>query len=222
MSQAPSHSGEGSDHSRGALVVVAAPSGAGKTSLVKAVVEREPRIRFSTSYTTRPPRPAEVDGRDYFFVSPDTFRQMVADGAFLEHARVFDNWYGTSREQVESLLADGYFVILEIDWQGARQIRDALPECRSAFILPPSAGELERRLRGRATDSADVIQRRLDDALADMSHWDEFDFVVINDDFATAVDELLAVVRGEGARLAAGDPARRERIAGIVAPQTAQ
>jgi guanylate kinase len=190
---------------RGRLFVVAAPSGAGKTSLVRALMEREPGLRFSISYTTRQKRPAELHGRDYFFVGRDEFERMVAAGDFLEHARVFDNAYGTSRRQVEESLAGGQDLILEIDWQGAAQIRRALPESVSIFILPPSRTELERRLRGRATDAEDVIQRRLRDAASDMTHWREFDHVVVNDDFDAALDQLQAIVAGHG------DATRRDR-----------
>ena len=181
----------------GQLWVVAAPSGAGKTSLVRSLLEREPSLRFSISYTTRPPRSSEVNGRDYFFVSEPQFLTMVRDAAFLEHAKVFDHWYGTGREHVGGLLAAGYSVVLEIDWQGARQVRERAPESQSIFILPPSVGELERRLRGRQTDSEAVIQRRLKDALSDMTHWTEFDHVLVNDDFATALARLTAVIHGE-------------------------
>jgi guanylate kinase len=181
---------------RGRLFVIAAPSGAGKTSLVRALMEREPSLRFSISYTTRPQRPTETHGRDYFFVTHEQFQAMVEQGQFLEHARVFDNHYGTARKPVEAALAAGQDLILEIDWQGAQQIRRALPECVSIFILPPSREELERRLRGRGTDADDVIQRRLRDAAADMTHWQEFEHVVVNDDFARALDDLLGVVRG--------------------------
>ena len=187
-----------SHNRRGRLFVIAAPSGAGKTSLVRALMEREAGLRFSISYTTRPKRPNEQHGRDYFFVGRDEFERMVANGEFLEHARVFDNYYGTSRRQVEEALAAGQDLILEIDWQGAAQIRAALPECISIFILPPSRTELERRLRGRGTDAEDVIQRRLRDAASDMTHWREFDHVVINDDFATALGQLQDVVAGRG------------------------
>jgi guanylate kinase len=183
---------------RGRLFVIAAPSGAGKTSLVRALMQREPALRFSISFTTRPQRPAEVHGRDYFFVTKADFARMVAAGDFLEHAKVFDNFYGTARQQVESSLAAGQDLILEIDWQGAAQIRRAMPECRSVFILPPSRAELERRLRGRGTDSEDVIERRLRDAAGDMGHWNEFDYVVVNDDFERAIGELQAVVTGRG------------------------
>ena len=190
---------------RGHLFVIAAPSGAGKTSLVRALMEREPALRFSISYTTRRQRPAEVDGRDYFFVTKDAFEAMVGRGEFLEHARVFDNYYGTALKPVEAALAAGQDLILEIDWQGAQQIRRALPECRSIFILPPSRDELERRLRGRGTDAEDVIERRLRDAASDMTHWSDFDFVVVNDDFDRALADLHAIVRGQG------DSVRRER-----------
>ena len=186
------------DQPRAKLFVVTAPSGAGKTSLVRALMEAEPDLRFSTSHTTRPRRPGEVPGRDYFFVEQAEFRRMAEASAFLEHARVFDNSYGTGREQVQSLLAAGHGVILEIDWQGARQVREAMPEAVTIFILPPSLAELERRLRGRETDSEAAIRRRLADAVADMSHWAEFDYVVVNEDFGEALGALTAIVRGEG------------------------
>jgi guanylate kinase len=190
---------------RGRLFVIAAPSGAGKTSLVRALMEREAGLRFSISYTTREQRPTEQHGRDYFFVGRDEFERMVADGEFLEHARVFDNYYGTARRQVEEALTAGRDLILEIDWQGAAQVRSALPECISIFILPPSRPELERRLRGRGTDAEAVIQRRLRDAAADMAHWREFDHVVVNDDFGQALAQLQDIVAGRGAAT------RRER-----------
>ena len=183
---------------RGRLYVIAAPSGAGKTSLVRALMEREPGLRFSISCTTRKQRPTEVHGRDYFFVDRASFEAMVAAGEFLEHALVFDNYYGTPRRQVEESLASGQDLILEIDWQGAGQVRRSLPECISVFILPPSRDELERRLRGRGTDSEEVIQRRLRDAASDMTHWREFDHVVVNDVFDRALDELQSIVQGRG------------------------
>lgn len=186
---------------RGKLFVIAAPSGAGKTTLVRALMERVPSLRFSISYTTRKPRPNEQHGRDYFFVDHAEFERMAAAGEFLEHARVFDNYYGTSKPQVESMLTDGDNVLLEIDWQGAQQIRRALPECQSIFILPPSREALEQRLRGRKTDGDEVIARRLRDSIADMSHWSEFDYVVVNDDFARATAELQSVVAGQGESL---------------------
>jgi guanylate kinase len=186
---------------RGKLFVIAAPSGAGKTTLVRALMERVPSLRFSISYTTRKPRPNEQHGRDYFFVDHAEFERMAAAGEFLEHARVFDNYYGTSKPQVESMLTDGDNVLLEIDWQGAQQIRRALPECQSIFILPPSREALEQRLRGRKTDGDEVIARRLRDSIADMSHWSEFDYVVVNDDFARATAELQSIVAGQGESL---------------------
>jgi guanylate kinase len=187
---------------RGRLFVIAAPSGAGKTTLVRALMEREPGLRFSISYTTRRQRPTEQHGHDYFFVERVEFERMAAAGEFLEHAQVFDNRYGTARGFVEECLASGQDLLLEIDWQGARQVRAALPECVSIFILPPSRAELERRLRGRGTDSEQVIQRRLRDAASDMTHWAEFDYVVVNDAFDEALGELRAIVqgRGEGSR----------------------
>jgi guanylate kinase len=199
----------------GQLWVVAAPSGAGKTSLVRRLLEREPSLRFSISYTTRPPRSSEVDGRDYFFVSEPQFLKMAHDAEFLEHAQVFDHWYGTGREHVGGLLAAGYSVVLEIDWQGARQVRERAPESQSIFILPPSVDELERRLRGRQTDSEAVIQRRLKDALGDMTHWTEFDHVIVNDDFATALARLTAVIHGED-RTARTDLPQVRAIAGAI------
>jgi len=191
---------------RGRLFVIAAPSGAGKTSLVRALMEREPGLRFSISYTTRARRPNELDGRDYFFVTRGEFDRMVAEGGFLEHATVFDNSYGTAKSQVEQSLAAGQDLILEIDWQGAAQVRSAMPECVSVFILPPSREELERRLRGRGTDAEDVIQRRLRDASTDMGHWDEFDYVVVNDDFEQALGELQQIVAGRGEPMSSARP----------------
>jgi guanylate kinase len=202
---------------RGRLFVIAAPSGAGKTSLVRALMEREPGLRFSVSYTTRPPRPTERPGHDYFFVDRGEFERMVANGEFLEHARVFDNYYGTARRQVEKALAAGQDLILEIDWQGAAPVRGALPECISIFILPPSRPELERRLRGRGTDAEEVIQRRLRDAASDMTHWREFDHVVVNDDFEQALADLQAIVAGQGAGTRRDRAGLAELAAGLTA-----
>jgi guanylate kinase len=175
---------------QGRLYVVSAPSGAGKTSLVKALMEREPAIQFSISYTTRKPRPNEVPGRDYHFVTPERFQQMADEGEFLEYARVFDNCYGTGVRAV----------------QEARQVRERLPEARSIFILPPSRDALEERLKHRSTDSAGVIERRLRDAAQDIAHWNEFDFVVINDRFERALLDLQSIVHGRGAEFAATNP----------------
>lgn len=190
----------------GLLFVIAAPSGAGKTSLVKALMAREPRLRFSVSYTTRPPRANEIDGRDYHFVTPSRFEHMIARGEFLEHARVFDNHYGTGLDAVKTALTQGQDLLLEIDWQGARQVRARLPAARSIFILPPTRRALEERLKARSTDAAEVIARRLLDASHDLTHWNEFDYVVINDRFEQALGELLQIVQGRGAELAADRP----------------
>lgn len=199
------------------LFVIAAPSGAGKTTLVNELVRRNPELVFSISYTTRPQRSSEQDGRDYFFVKPEKFEQLKRRGELLESAVVFGNHYGTSRSQVEGHLAAGRNVILEIDWQGARQVRAARPDCVSIFILPPSREALSARLRGRRTDTDEVIERRLADALGDMSHWDEFDFCVVNDRLERAVAELEAILAGGGRANRCGDPALRGRIAGILA-----
>jgi guanylate kinase len=191
---------------QGRLYVVAAPSGAGKTSLVKALMEREPRIQFSVSYTTRPPRPNEIPGRDYHFVTAKRFEEMVANHEFLEHAQVFDNCYGTGVRTVQEALANGEQLLLEIDWQGARQVRARLPEACSIFILPPSRRALEERLKARSTDSSDVIQRRLRDAAEDLGHWNEFDYVVINDRFEQALTDLQSIVDERGSHLTARRP----------------
>jgi guanylate kinase len=183
------------------LFVITAPSGAGKTSLVRALMAHDRSLAHSVSYTTRKPRPGEQDGKDYHFVDRAEFERMLAAGAFLEHAEVFDNRYGTARAQVEAFLAQGRNAILEIDWQGARQVRAAMPACVSVFVLPPTRAALEHRLEGRGTDSPEVIARRLRDAKADMAHWAEADFVVVNDDFERALADLQAVVAGRGAGL---------------------
>ena len=203
---------------RGRLYVISAPSGAGKTSLVNALMEREPRIGFSVSYTTRKPRPNEIPGRDYHFVTMERFEEMVAHGEFLEHARVFDNCYGTGVRAVEEALRNGEQLLLEIDWQGARQVRSRLPEARSIFILPPSRSALEQRLRARSTDSDAVIERRLRDAAEDLGHWNEFDYVVINDRFERALEDLHAIVLDRGSRLLATRPEVARFAAGLVSP----
>ena len=183
-----------SDSSKATLYVFAAPSGAGKTSLVKALVEQSHGIEVSVSHTTRAPRPGEVDGVNYHFTNVDVFNAMVNEGAFLEHAQVFDNFYGTAQANIEERLAAGVDVILEIDWQGARQVRQQFPDSLGVFILPPSRQALEDRLRGRGQDGDDVIARRMRDAVSEMSHFAEFDFLVINDDFDTALEELKAII----------------------------
>ena len=198
------------------LFVIAAPSGAGKTTLVKALTTRNPDLRFSISYTTRQKRRNEADGVDYLFVDTAEFESLRKQDALLESAEVFDNFYGTSRQQVEEHLAAGHHVILEIDWQGAQQVRAAMPECVSVFILPPSREELEHRLRSRGTDSDEVIERRLRDALSDMSHWNEFDFVIFNDDLDNAVADLEAVLAGTNDDCATTNPAIHDSVAKII------
>ncbi|TNF34072.1 MAG: guanylate kinase [Gammaproteobacteria bacterium] len=180
---------------QGNLFIISAPSGAGKTSLVKALVEADPSIVVSVSHTTRTPRPGEVDGVNYHFVDEARFHQMAAEGAFLEHARVFGNHYGTSEASVRAQLAAGHDVILEIDWQGAEQTRKQLPDSISIFILPPSREVLHQRLTGRGQDDAAVIAKRMAEATSEMSHYPEADYLVINDDFNTALADLAAIVR---------------------------
>jgi guanylate kinase len=216
MASATDPSSDPSPMERGRLYVVAAPSGAGKTTLVKALMEREPQIRFSVSYTTRKPRPNEVDGRDYHFVTQERFEEMLAQGEFLEHARVFDNFYGTGARTVRMALEQGAKLLLEIDWQGARQVRARLPEARTIFILPPSRRALEERLRARSSDSEAAIQRRLLDAGQDLTHWPEFDYVVINDRFEQALTDLLAIIEERGGALAASRPEVARFAAGLV------
>jgi guanylate kinase len=199
------------------LFVIAAPSGAGKTTLVKALVERDPSLRFSISYTTRPMRATERDGRDYFFVDKAEFERLKEQGELLESAVVFDYQYGTSRSQVEAHLARGDDVILEIDWQGAEQVRESMPGCVTIFILPPAREELERRLRGRKTDSDEVIARRLRDAVADMSHWSDFDYVIINDELSRAVEDLVGIIAGGADHCRVDNPELVERVQKILA-----
>ncbi|WP_207060825.1 guanylate kinase [Motiliproteus sp. SC1-56] len=179
--------------SKGTLYIVSAPSGAGKTSLVKALLQRDPLVSVSVSHTTRAPRPGEVEGWDYYFVSREDFESMVAEDAFLESAEVFGNFYGTSRAAVESTLAEGKDVILEIDWQGAQQVRTLMPEAVSVFILPPSREALEERLNNRGQDAAEVIAGRMAQAVTEMSHYHEYDYLVVNDQFEQALEELAAV-----------------------------
>ncbi len=198
------------------LFVIAAPSGAGKTTLVRALVSANPELRFSISYTTREKRSNEVHGVDYRFVNVEQFHKLREQGELLEYAEVFDNFYATSRSQVEQHLEEGHSVILEIDWQGAQQVRESVPECVTIFVLPPSLEELEKRLRDRGTDKAEVIDRRLRDAVGDMSHWDEFQHIIINDGLDRAVDELDDVISGQGQNSARANEELRDRIDRIV------
>lgn len=184
----------------GTLYIISAPSGAGKTSLVDALVRSQSDLKVSVSHTTRPRRPGEIDGTHYHFVDVATFQHMVATGEFLEHAEVFGNYYGTSRAQVLASLDAGTDVILEIDWQGGRQVRASVEECVSIFILPPSRGELERRLRGRNQDSNGVIARRMQEAVKEMSHFREYDYVLVNDTFDDALADLRAIMRARRLR----------------------
>jgi guanylate kinase len=198
------------------LFVVAAPSGGGKTSLVSVLVENEPKVRLSVSHTTRPPRPGERDGVHYHFVADAAFQALVIQNAFLEHARVFDYSYGTGRQAVEQQLASGYDVILDIDWQGARQIRRSFPSCQSIFITPPSLDVLRQRLTARGQDSETVIQRRMRDAQTEISHWDEFDFLIINDIFEDALADLQSIVRHAKLRRTLNNRQQREILAELL------
>ncbi len=184
--------------SKGKLFIISAPSGAGKTSLVKALIESTPSVVVSVSHTTRDMRPGEIDGKDYFFVQYDKFLQMVKKNEFLEYAKVFDHFYGTSQASVEQLLEQGLNVILEIDWQGAEQVRERMHGTQSIFILPPSKQELQARLRGRGQDSEETIARRMRDAESEMSHYHEFNHIVLNESFDKALQDLGAIVVGEG------------------------
>jgi guanylate kinase len=184
------------------LFTISAPSGAGKTSLVKALLEkRDSSMAVSVSHSTRAIRTNEIDGEAYHFVSLAEFKQMVADDEFLEHAQVFDNCYGTARASVDALLASGKHVILEIDWQGARQVKEKLPETVGIFILPPSREQLEQRLRARGTDDEVTIERRMRDADREMSHYHDAEYLVINDDFEQALFDLDAIIHSQGLTL---------------------
>jgi guanylate kinase len=182
----------------GKLFIVSAPSGAGKTSLVKALIESTSDVVVSISHTTRSMRPGEVDGEDYFFITCKKFLQMIKQNEFLEYAKVFDNFYGTAQYSVEKQLKQGLKVILEIDWQGADQVRERIPGTQSIFILPPSKAELEKRLRARGQDSEEIIARRMRDATSEISHFAEFDFIVLNNDFDQALQDLRAIIEDNG------------------------
>ncbi|MDQ7987902.1 guanylate kinase [Pseudomonas sp. G34] len=179
----------------GTLYIISAPSGAGKSSLVNALIDSEPHIRVSVSHTTRAMRPGEVDGVHYHFVDHAQFTAMLEQGEFLEHAQVFDNFYGTSQRALEKTLAEGIDLILEIDWQGAQQVRRLMPQAKSIFILPPTREALRHRLTNRGQDSGEIIERRMREAVSEMSHYVEYDYLVINDDFGHALSDLKAVFR---------------------------
>lgn len=200
----------------GTLYTVSAPSGAGKTSLVKALIESTEQIQVSVSHTTRPMRPGEIDGINYHFVSNEDFNAMLAEDAFLESAKVFDNQYGTSRSWVEETLQQGIDVILEIDWQGAEQIKKMLP-CTAVFILPPSKEELESRLTNRGQDDTEIIAKRMSEAQSEMSHYPSADFLVINDDFDTALGDLRALIRAKRLEKAQQQQRHAELLAKLLA-----
>lgn len=202
---------------QGSLYIVSAPSGAGKTSLAHALRERDSTIGFSISHTTRAMRPGERNGTDYNFVDHKTFEEMVTRGDFLEHAQVFDNHYGTARREVEERLAKGIDVVLDIDWQGARQVRERMPDSVSIFILPPSREALEQRLRSRGQDSDSVIARRMRDAVAEISHYNEYDYLIVNDDFDTALSELQAIFWARRLRCKTQIDRHRDLLAGLMA-----
>ena len=180
----------------GTLYIISAASGAGKTTLVSAVLEQVTDLEVSVSHTTRAPREGEVDGVNYHFIDKDTFEAMVEDGEFFEYATVFGNMYGTSRQHIQEQLLKGKDVILEIDWQGARQIRQLMSDCRSIYIVPPSTEALRERLTSRGKDDDEIIERRMRDAISEMSHYVEFDYLIINDDFDEARENLAAIIKG--------------------------
>lgn len=189
-------------HLPGNLFILSAPSGAGKSSLINALLAQHADMQLSVSHTTRAPRPGETDGVQYHFVSVEQFKQLIAEGVFLEWAEVFGNYYGTSRRAIETELAKGRDVFLDIDWQGAQQIRPQVPGVLSIFILPPSVAELEKRLNGRGTDSAETIAKRMQQAHSEISHVTEYDYVLINDDFQQCLQQFAAVVLSQRLTLA--------------------
>ena len=188
---------------QGTLYIISAPSGAGKSSLIQALLKTQPLYdtQVSISHTTRSERPGEKHGEHYFFVSKEEFLEMIEKDDFLEHAEVFGNYYGTSRVTIEQVLASGVDVFLDIDWQGAQQIRTKMPQARSIFVLPPSKDELDRRLRGRGQDSEEVIAKRMAQAVAEMTHYAEYDYLIVNDDFDLALSDLKTIIRAERLRL---------------------
>ncbi|CAH0532307.1 Guanylate kinase [Vibrio stylophorae] len=205
--------------SQGTLYIVSAPSGAGKSSLINALLENNPNyaMKVSVSHTTRAPRPGESDGVHYNFVTVDQFKALIDESSFLEYAEVFGNFYGTSRPWIEQNLAQGIDIFLDIDWQGARQIRQQMPAAKSIFILPPSKEELERRLNTRGQDSAEVIAKRMDQAQSEISHYDEYDYVIVNDDFDAAIVDFKAIIRAERLKQVKQAAKYSSMIAGLLA-----
>ena len=201
----------------GTLFIISAPSGAGKTSLLSRLVQEQTNIRTSVSHTTRPKRPGEKDGVNYNFTSSDTFQKMIGDGAFLEQAEVFGNYYGTEEAWVDARLAQGIDVILEIDWQGAMQVRNLKPEAVSIFILPPSQEALNSRLNARGQDSEDVIKKRMAQAVEEMSHFLEYDYIVINDQFEKALAELKTITLSQRLRLEKQKQAQEQLLKQLLA-----
>jgi len=204
---------------QGNLFVVSAPSGAGKSSLLRALLENKPALSVAVSHTTRPPRPGEQDGVHYHYVDKETFSDMVGRGEFLEHAQVFDNFYGTSEAAVRGPLEQGQDLVLEIDWQGARQVRQRFADACGIFIIPPSVAALRERLGARGQDSEEVIQRRMRDAESEISHYPEYDYLVVNDDFDTALDQLRCILTARRLRQAQQDARLEGTLSELLAGQ---
>jgi guanylate kinase len=205
---------------KGTLYIISAPSGAGKTSLVQSLLTMLPDVVASVSHTTRPPRPEEVDGRNYHFIDEARYQRIVKDGEFLEHAKVFGNYYGTSRQHIQEQLLLGKDVVLEIDWQGARQIRQLMSDCMSIFVLPPSLQALSDRLRSRGQDSDEIIDRRMKEAVSEMTHYAEFEYIVINDEFDTALRELASIFTSNRMLLENQQQRHADLLADLLKPES--